>query len=252
MVSAELEASVVLAGEPHDPLWSRTADSIAAAVADGRHPVGSRLPAERELCEQLDVSRVTLRRALQHLVEARVLTSQQGRGWFVAGAERDDWPSSLESFSETADRLGLAASSTVVAAERERCSLDDAEALGIAPGTPMYRIKRIRRLDDVPTAVDSALVPEAAAPGLLDVDFGRESLYAALHERGTRVHRADSVLEARPADAEASAALGIRLGAPMLVIREVVFDDRGRAALLSVVEYAGDRYRLRTTFSRGA
>lgn len=249
------EASGLLAGDRPDPLWSRVADSISSAIVDGRYPVGARLPAERELCEQLDVSRVTLRRALRHLVQVGAVASHQGRGWFVAGAghgDRGDWPSRLESFSETAARLGLTPSSSVLAADRELAALDDAEALAIAPGTPVLRIKRVRRLDGVPTALDTALVPESVAPGLLEVDFTTESLYSALAERGAGVQRAESVLEARPADTEASTALGIPAGAPMLVIRQVVLDDHGRTVLLSIVEYAGDRYRLRTTFTRSA
>lgn len=242
--------ALLASGRP-DPLWSRVAGSILAAVEAGQYPLGTRLPPERELCEQLDVSRVTLRRALAHLVEAGALTSHQGRGWFVSRPPRGDWPSSLESFSETAERLGLAASSTVVEAVREASSLDDAEALGIAPGTPVYRIRRIRHLDGVPTALDTAVVPEAAAPGLLDHDFTSESLYRAMQACGATVHRAESVLESRPADAAASEALQLGRGAPMLVIRQLVHDERGRAVLLSLVEYAGDRYRLRTTFTKG-
>ena len=201
------------------------------------------------------MSRVTLRRALRHLVQVGAVTSYQGRGWFVARADygdRGDWPSRLESFSETAARLGLTPSSSVLAADRELASIDDAEALAIAPGTPVLRIRRVRRLDGVPTALDTALVPESVAPGLLEVDFTTESLYSALAERGAGVLRAESVLESRPADIEASTALGIPAGAPMLVIRQVVLDDRGRTVLLSIVEYAGDRYRLRTTFTRSA
>ena len=252
------EASDILTGDRPEPLWSRVADSISEAIADGRYPVGARLPAERELCQQLDVSRVTLRRALQHLVQVGALTSHQGRGWFVGGddrgdrSDRGDWPSRLESFSETAARLGLTPSSSVLTAARELASIDDAETLAIAPGTPLLRLKRVRRLDGVPTALDTALVPESVAPDLLEVDFTTESLYSTLAKRGAVVHRAESVLEARPAHTEASAALGIPAGAPMLVIRQIVLDDRGRTVLLSIVEYAGDRYRLRTTFNRGA
>lgn len=235
-----------------EPLWVQAADLIAEDVASGRLPAGSRLPPERELCQRLGISRVTLRKALGRLVDDGVLASSHGRGWYVATARSTkEWPNNLESFTETARRMGLRASSSVIRAAQAPASLDEAEVLGIAPGTPVFHLDRIRLLEDVPTAYDTTIVPAAILPDAEDVDFATGSLYQQLERAGAAPDRADSTIEATEADGPAAAALGIEPGKPLLVMRQLVHGTDGRAIALSTIRYVGDRYRLRTVFARG-
>src|SRR5215470_14414728 len=92
------------------PLYRRVQDELAARLADGRLPRGAQLPTERELCQELAVSRVTVRKALAALREAGVLESFQGRGTFVAAPRLGEPPNALISFSQLAESGGLAAS----------------------------------------------------------------------------------------------------------------------------------------------
>lgn len=239
-----------LADRP-EPLWRQIADAILRDIVESALGEGMRLPPERELCERLGVSRVTLRKALAQLVDDGVLTARQGRGWFIASVARNkEWPNSLESFTETAVRMGLTPRSVVLTAATVTATLDDAEALGIAPGTRVHRVVRVRLLDTVPIATDEALVPEFVAPDFLDADWANESLYTVLESRGVQLHRADSTIEAHSASAEIADALGIAVDSPVLAMRQVVTDDAERPVLRSTIDYAGDRYRLRTTFAR--
>jgi GntR family transcriptional regulator len=236
-----------------DPLWMQAVDLIAAQVGDGRFAAGSRLPPERELCALLGISRVTLRKALGKLVEDGVLRPSHGRGWYVAsGGAHRDWPNNLESFTETARRMGLAASSRILRAEAAPATIDEGEELAIAPGTPVFHLQRVRMLDAVPIAMDDALVPLAVLPPLDGVDFTTASLYELLTRAGLDLSRAESTIEAREADALAAGNLGIAVGTPMLFLRQVVVDSADRPIFTSLVRYAGDRYRLRTSFSRSS
>lgn len=234
-----------------DPLWIQAVNLIKVEITSGRLTEGMRLPPERELCTQLGISRVTLRKALLHLVEEGVLSASHGRGWYVASAPvAKEWPNSLESFSETARRMGLESTSIVRRAETAYASLDEAEAIGVAPGTPVFRLDRIRLLDSVPIALDASVVPAALLPDLSEVDFTVESLYNLLDEAGSSPQRADSTVEAREADAQAAAALQVAEGSPLLVMRQVAHSADGRAVALSTIRYVGERYRLRTVFAR--
>lgn len=235
-----------------EALWLRTASAITADISAGEYLGDRRLPSERALGIRLGVSRATLRKALQHLVADGVLVAHQGRGWFVASQNtQQDWPNSLESFTETAARMGLEASSIVVTSATMPVGLDDAELLGVAPGSPVVQIDRVRLLGAVRIAVDRAIIPAALAPTVGESDFSTASLYRALESNGAQLHHADSTVEARSADADSSAALGIAVGAPVLSMSQLVCDERGRPILLSRITYAGERYRLRTSFSRG-
>ncbi|THG29604.1 GntR family transcriptional regulator [Naasia lichenicola] len=233
-----------------DPLWVQAVDHIAREIAEGRLPPGSRLPPERELCADLNISRVTLRKALQKLVEDGVLRSSHGRGWFVAAGPQKDWPNSLESFTETAERMGLEASSRILRAEVAPATIDEAEELAIAPGTALFHLERVRMLSSAPIAIDDSRVPASMIPDASSIDFTRASLYEQLAGAGLDLARAESTIEARPADPYLALHLGIEPGSPILAMRQVVADAGDRPIFSSLIRYAGDRYRLRTSFSR--
>lgn len=238
-------------GDYPDPLWVQAVDFIMQQIADGRLTTGMRLPPERELCAELAISRVTLRKALTKLVDDGVLRSSHGRGWYVAAtAPQKDWPNSLESFSETARRMGLVATSSILRAEISPATIDEAEELSIAPGTPLFRLERVRMLSQVPIAIDDSRVPAALVPGLDAVDFSHASLYENLTAAGLDLVRAESTIEAREADAYLAANLEVERGTPVLVMRQVVVDSANRPIFSSLIRYAGERYRLRTSFSR--
>jgi len=239
-----------------EPLWVQTVELITAEIERGTLRPGVRLPPERELCQQLGISRVTLRKALTHLVEAGVLSPSHGRGWYVSGpgtaaaTTQRDWPNSLESFSETAARMGLEATSVVLRAEAVPATIDEAEVLQVAPGTPLFVLERVRLLGGVPIAMDRDKVPAALIPDHAALDFTTASLYEALAAQDVHPVRAESTVEAVSAGDELARHLDLEPGKPVLVLTQVVVDSAERPVLSSVIQYSGDRYRLRTSFAR--
>ncbi|MGX5680718.1 GntR family transcriptional regulator [Schumannella luteola] len=235
-----------------EPLWIQAANLITAEIESGALKPGMRLPPERELCEQLGISRVTLRKALGKLVDEGLLNASHGRGWYVASTPSSkDWPNSLESFSETARRMGLTASSRILRSEVVPATIDEAEEFLIAPGSPLFHLDRVRALNGVPTAIDYTRIPAEYAPGFAETDFTTASLYEELEAAGVSPQRADSTIEARAADEYAATHLDIAVGAPLLVMNQRVMDASDRPLLASKIQYSGDRYRLRTFFARG-
>ncbi|WP_428950512.1 GntR family transcriptional regulator [Streptomyces sp. cg35] len=231
------------------PLWEQAADLIRGEIAREGLAAGDRLPSERDLCVRLAISRVTLRKALTHLVEQGLLTATHGRGWFVAApAPAREWPNDLESFTATARRKQMTASSLVLTRERVLATLDDADRLDVPAGTPLLRLDRVRFLDGVRIAVDRTLIVDRAAPGLDEVDFTSASLFAELAVRGVVLDHAETAIEARAADPELARELQIAVGAPVLRLDQTIRGRDQRPVLLSTVDYSGERYRLRTTF----
>ena len=247
---AQAETIAVLDADSSDPLWKQAADLIMHQISTGKLAAGGRIPAERDLLAQLSISRVTLRRALQSLVEEGMLKASHGRGWYVATDVPKEFPNTLESFSETAARLGLVPSSDILRIAEAPATLDEAEVLGIAPGSMVFHLDRIRRLDGVPVAVDSSFMPVSLKPDLTGVDFRSASLFQQLIASGLDLARAETTIEAHGASAELAQHLGIEVGKPILVMEQIVVDGEGRALLSSAIQYVGDRYRLRTSFSR--
>ena len=243
-------AGSILPGYP-EPLWIQVADLIRREIDKGVLKRGARLTPERELCRQLGISRVTLRKALGRLVEEGVLSASHGRGWYITqAAPRKEWPNRLESFSETAARMGLSTPPAVLKAESSPATLDEAEQLGIAPGTALFRLERVRFLEGVPIALDLTRIPLALVPEIGKVDFSVRSLYATLSEAGIEPMRADSTIEATKADERAAGHLNLAAGDPLLVLCQLAVSAEQEPLFISTIQYAGDRYRLRTSFAR--
>ena len=135
-------------------------------------------------------------------------------------------------------------------AEEAPASLDEAEELSIAPGATLFHLERIRRPDQVPVAVDTSFFALALVPDLSRVDFRTASLFGLLIDAGVDLARAETTIEAHDADPVLARHLDIDVGKSTLVMRQLIVDTAGRPLLSSTIRYAGDRYRLRTSFSR--
>jgi DNA-binding GntR family transcriptional regulator len=181
-----------------------------------------------------------------------------GRGWFVPEqqiphrpeAARREWPTSLESFGESAQRMGLVATSRVLRQELRTATIDEAEELGIVPGMSLFHLERVRMLGGMPIAHDDSCLPASVVDAILGEDFSSASLYATLEKVGIVPTIAETTIESRAADELLAEQLGIEPGSPTLVLRQLVTDVDSRPVLSSTIRYAGDRYRLRTSFAR--
>jgi DNA-binding GntR family transcriptional regulator len=194
---------------------------------------------------------VTLRRALDELAHSGIVV-RTGNGWQVASGAMSEPPNELMSFSEMAAARGLAAGGHVLERQMRAATLDEAEALGLAPGAPLFELERLRTMDDVPILIDRTRIPLSVAPGIEDADLEETSLYRTLEDRfGVRPARARFTVEATPADPRRAHLLGLETGQPLLRCQQRSEDDAGRPIELCEMVYRYDRYRFRATLVRG-
>lgn len=240
-----------IVGEPRESLlYLRVYDYVAEAIGKGQLLPGSRLSSERDLAQQLGLSRVTVRRGLHQLARSGLIEAAAGYAWFVKPTVIEGPSNALQSFSETAKERGLGASATILKSGLRPATLDEAEILRVAPGAELVELVRLRLLDGIATAVDDSLVPHSRAPGLLEVDFEHASLFAVLTARyGCAPARADYAVEAAAADQETARVLGISPGAPVLVTAGTTFDVEGKPMHFSRTTYRADRYRFHASRS---
>lgn len=130
-------------------------------------------------------------------------------------------------------------------------TIDEADALRLAPGAELFELERLRSMDDVPILIDRTRIPTALAPGLDQIDFTAVSLYALLEERHSlRATRARVSVEAVAADGHQARLLDLRPGEPLLRCNQVTEDQLGRRMELCEMTYRGDRYRFRASLER--
>ncbi|HEY7401049.1 MAG TPA: GntR family transcriptional regulator [Actinomycetota bacterium] len=226
-------------------------EQLAGEIERDRRPAGSRLPPERALAEHFGVSRVTLRRALEELARVGIV-ARSGSRWVVASPAIGEPPNVLMSFSEMAASRGLRPGARVLERQVRPATIEEAEALGLAPGAPLLELERLRSMDDVPIMIDRTRIPLSLAPGLDDLDLESTSLYVVLEDRfGLRPSRARFTVDAIAADPRRAKLLGLEPGQPLLRCQQQTEDESGRPIELCEMVYRGDRYRFHATLQRG-
>lgn len=231
------------------PRYSTIADELARQIEEGALPQGAQLLGERELCKRFDASRVTLRKALVELRDRGLIEADSSRGWFVCSPVVGE-PNALVSFTEMARSRGLKASSAVIVAAVRAAAIEEAEDLRIAPGSELFELKRVRRLDGVPVGIEHSRVPLKLAPELPEADFSLTSLYAELDRAGVRPTYSEYSIQAVAASPEDAALLGVPTATPLLSANAVTHLKDGRPIEISRSLFLGDRYRFNATLFR--
>ncbi|MFF1875471.1 UTRA domain-containing protein [Kitasatospora herbaricolor] len=232
-------------------ITTRVSRELGTAINHGIYQPGTRLPGERLLAESMHVSRSTIRMALEDLErQGRVARSPQ-RGWFVPSPTVGEPPSTLESFTEMARQRGHTPTAEVLEKSVRSATLDEANRLGIAPGTEVLELVRLRGMNSTPICVDRNVLPLAIAQALVDLDLTDASLYESLQTQcSVSIFRSAYSVQAETPTAEQAALLRIPQGSPVLVGREIAYDRTGAPVLLGLNTYRGDAYRFHADLYR--
>lgn len=224
-------------GPRYVQLRKRLEEGIEAGLLEPSTP----LPPEREIAILTELSRVTVRKAIQELVEKGRIIQKQGSGSFVSeeAPRVEQSLSLLTSFTEDMARRGMSSSSTWLERGVFMPSPDEVVTLGLSPGASVARIARLRLADDRPMAIERASLPLDILPNPLDV---KTSLYAVLEQAGKRPVRALQKISAINLDDVNANLLGVVPGAAGLRIERVSYLPEGRVVELVRSIYRGDAY----------
>lgn len=226
------------------PIYHQIKEQILDAIASGLLAEGDPLPSERELVDHLDVSRMTVRRALSELALSGQLRTQPGKGTYVYARKVEQLLARLVGFSADMTRAGHRVSSRVLRKEVVPVEGNLVDRLQAQPGDPIVILERVRLVDDEPTSWDRAYLPERLCPGITRFEFERESLYAVLRrEYKLRLRRAHQTLEATLANWHEQQLLGIPEGTPILLGERTLYTDDDVVLEYSKSSFRGDRYR---------
>lgn len=228
------------------PAYAQIEDRVAEAIAAGELTPGDRLPSERELATRLNVSRMTLRQALDSLARRGLVHRTVGRrgGTFVAEPKIERDLSAPAGLTEQLRRQGHRAGATVVSAEQIRAGRQAADALSIPEGAITHEIVRLRFSDGEPLALERSLFPADRFPGLLDGPLDG-SLYEIFeHRYGTRVTRTVERLEPVVADKHEASLLHGKAGMPLLLVQRTAFAEDHVPVEWARDLFRGDRTRV--------
>ena len=220
------------------PLYQQLQRALRGAIENGIIGPDDALPPERDLAEMLGVSRITVRKAIDELVEDGLLIRKQGSGTFVSNRVEKNF-AKLTSFSEDMRARGREPRSVWMNRAAGTVTPEESLTLRSSPGTPVFRFHRIRYADDAPMAIEYATV---IASCLTSLDEVESSLYEALERTGNRPVRALQRLRAVLLTADQAKLLKAQEGEAGLLVARVGYLKDGRAVEYSQSYYRGEIY----------
>lgn len=218
------------------PLYHQVAKKFEVAIRQGTLPPGSRIENEVSLADRLQLSRPTIRRAIQSLVDDGLIVRRRGIGSQVVHGQLTRGLE-LTSLYDDIRRKGARAETTVVKLEDAPVSGHVAQSLGLAPGTQVTEVVRVRYSDGVPMAVLHNWIPHSVGK-ISREELDSKGLYETLNERGLVPQVGKQRMSARKVSAHEAEQLDIESGAAVLTMERTAYDSMGH-----VIEHGEHIYR---------
>lgn len=207
---------------------------------------GDALPTENELMERHEISRTTVRQALDMLANEGLIYRKRGQGTFVAHPTLAHSTSRIVSFTEDMRQRKLEPGTQVLDFDLIPAPNVIAEALQIEPGEELAYLERLRLADGESISCEKSYLVHRYCPGiLLRADYAQMSLRQALQlKHGIRLVRAKQTIRAIPASRDVAKKLSVKTNAPLLFIERVSYSQNDTPVEFLQVFHRGDRYVL--------
>lgn len=208
-------------------------------------PLDEKIPTERELCDLYNVSRITVRKAIEELEKKGYIYRKQGKGTFVKSPQIEQRLTEFYSFSEEIRKMGMKTSMKILDFIIIESDENISSRLNINKGESVYSIKRLRLANDDTFALETSYIPCSLCPGLTSEDILLNGLYNALKIKYNIIpNEAVETFEAVLINKNDTAYLNIKNGQPGIKLERIT------KAGDKLVEYCesiirGDRYKYR-------
>ncbi|MCU1669899.1 MAG: transcriptional regulator, GntR family [Blastococcus sp.] len=226
------------------PLYFQLAQAIEGAITGGDLPAGSRLENELLLAERYGLSRPTVRRAVQELVDKGLLVRKRGVGTQVIQPHVRR-PVELTSLYEDLARAGETPTTSVLSLERVPAPAEIAAELDLVEGVEIVVLRRLRYSHGEPLALMANYLPGRFRPTA--EELSERGLYQYLRGQGVHLRVAHQRIGARPARADEARLLEEPPRAALLTMERTAFNDQGVAVEHGQHVYRASRYEFETT-----
>lgn len=230
----------MLNADSYSPLYRQLIRKIRSDIAGGVYPVNSRIPSEQELCDTYNVSRVTVRKALQELSQEGILRRHQGKGTFVSTPRTCQNLNHINSFSESCRTQGLMPATRVLHCQLVSPDKDDLETLLVKPEDTMVETYRLRLADGMPVTLETNRYP-MTFEWLMNADLSG-SLYELFRNHEIEPFQATHSLSMVKASEAEARILEIPAGTPLMNLYEVVYDSHGSPLYSSRQLIRGEKF----------
>lgn len=213
--------------------------ALLARIQDGTYPQGSVIPKELDLAASFNVSRPTVRQAIEALVNAGYLERKRRVGTRVRQTKlAQEFTHVIKDFDSEMANNGVAAKTTVLYFHEEVADAEVQKALKLEAGAHVYKLLRLRFADEQPVVLVTTYLTRAGLEDFADIDFSKASLYHELAARDLAITHVRRKLEVMAADETTASLLNVATGAPIFY-----FHTYGQTQDQQLLEYSIAKYR---------
>ncbi|MGW9412967.1 GntR family transcriptional regulator [Arthrobacter cupressi] len=227
------------------PLYHQVVQGIEGMIRSGALEPGSRLENEIELANRLNLSRPTMRKAMDELVRAGLLVRKRGVGTQVV-ASQVRRPLELSSLNDDLVRTGQKPSTRVLSFSHGPGLEEQRSTLQLPPGVGVYHFTRLRSVGNKPLALMENWVRDDVAQ-LSEETLNERGMYDLLRTAGVNFRLAQQRIGAAVADEYQAEMLGCEPGAALVTMERTAVDDTGRNVETGHHVYRADSYSFEMT-----
>lgn len=233
------------------PYHYQLREIIRAEIAANRYGGGDQLPSENQLCNMFQVSRTTVREALDALVAEGLLTREKGVGTFVAHPKfMENWSGTTIGFSDSITKQGYMIETRVLDLKIVPVSHEIRQELQLLNDENVILLRRLRYILKQPILVVNSYLPEKTFPNLLTIDFSNRSLYQTFRQEfGIEILRVKRSIEAVAADAVVAQLLEVDPGFPIMFIENTAYTEGGMPVEFYTAWRRGDKSRFQFEYN---
>lgn len=230
------------------PLYHQLIERLKNSIEKGHWTLGDKIPSENQLMEQFGVSRNTVKKAIEELVQEGILYRIQGKGTFVAKPKLQQSLMGFYSFSKVLKEKGLNPKDIILKIEEVKPNAKIKEALQLSENVNVIEMKRLRCAEDEPYILESSFIPKHVVTDIEQLKkVGEISLYDLFSQQfNTVVTRANEAFEPVLIRADESEYLQTEVGRPALLLERTAYDTNGVPVEFCISIVRGDRCRFYT------
>ncbi|MDP6644621.1 MAG: GntR family transcriptional regulator [Rhodospirillales bacterium] len=235
----EYEQILMVLRDSKTPLYHQIFLILRGKILDNTYPPRSLVPNEKQIMEMYDVSRITAKRALNELADAKYVVRERGKGTRVRD-QLPDAPLEIQSddLIESMYQMGLQTEAEVLEFSYIKAPSHIAIHLNCDTGDIVQMAVRVRSYKGKPFSYIVSYVPEATGNNYSREDLNKTPLFQLIERQGIKLTRAQHSVNAVLADPTVAPLLGVDIGSPLLSVNKLIFDQDDKP-----VEYLADLYR---------
>ncbi|MFC4402179.1 GntR family transcriptional regulator [Gracilibacillus xinjiangensis] len=232
------------------PIYYQLQQEIREQIQNGELQPGELIPSERIYTEKYDISRMTVRQAINNLAQEGLLVRMKGKGTFIAEQKIQQTLKGITSFSEEMKQKGREPGSRVISLKEINADRFMANKLDIDNDAKVLKLKRVRLADQIPVAFETSYMPKDTVGQMKEEDFANSFYEYVENVLHFHITHGEQDIESTLAEQEDKEYLGLEDGAPILLIKRLTYISGNKPIEYVRTAYHADKYKYKLSLPR--